>query len=82
MTRAIALKGELRVIQLGDRTIDAYFQKIESIVILLNALGLWHYQFIDIFNKGLPSALFYEFRDDLSVRFTFAPTTRDCLDLY
>lgn len=38
-TCTIALKGELRVIQLGDRTVDAYFQKIESIVTLLNTLG-------------------------------------------
>ncbi|GJY24841.1 hybrid signal transduction histidine kinase M [Tanacetum coccineum] len=38
-TRTIALKGELRVIQMGDLTADAYFRKIESIVTLLNDLG-------------------------------------------
>ncbi|GJU84384.1 hybrid signal transduction histidine kinase M [Tanacetum coccineum] len=38
-TRTIALKGELRVIQMGDFTADAYFRKIESIVTLLNDLG-------------------------------------------
>nr|GEX67661.1 hybrid signal transduction histidine kinase M [Tanacetum cinerariifolium] len=37
--RTIALKGELRVIQMGDLTADAYFRKIESIVTLLNDLG-------------------------------------------
>ncbi|GJS30283.1 hypothetical protein Tco_0490903 [Tanacetum coccineum] len=35
----IALKGQLWVIHLRDKTVDAYFQKIESIVTLLNALG-------------------------------------------
>ncbi|GJX30459.1 hybrid signal transduction histidine kinase M [Tanacetum coccineum] len=39
LTRTIALKGKLRVIQIGDRMVDAYFQKIESITTLLNALG-------------------------------------------
>lgn len=38
-TRAVTLKGDLRVIQLGDRTIYAFFQKLESIVTLLNATG-------------------------------------------
>ena len=38
-TRTVALKGELRVIQMGDLTADAYFRKIESIVTLLNDLG-------------------------------------------
>lgn len=38
-TRIIALKGELRVIQIVDRTVDTYFQKIESNAALLNALG-------------------------------------------
>ncbi|GJR79247.1 ribonuclease H-like domain-containing protein [Tanacetum coccineum] len=38
-TRTIALKGELRVIQRGELSVDAYFHKIESIVTLLNDLG-------------------------------------------
>nr|GEV58191.1 reverse transcriptase domain-containing protein [Tanacetum cinerariifolium] len=36
------------------------------------------YQFADIFTKGLPSALFEEFRSSLSVRRTFAQTAREC----
>ncbi|GJW37323.1 hybrid signal transduction histidine kinase M [Tanacetum coccineum] len=38
-TRTIALKGELRVIKMGDLSVDEYFHKIESIVTLLNDLG-------------------------------------------
>lgn len=38
-TRTVALKGELRVIQMGDLTADAYFRKIESIVTHLSDLG-------------------------------------------
>lgn len=37
-TKPVALKGELRMIQLGDLTIDAYFRKIESITTLLTNL--------------------------------------------
>ncbi|GKA99801.1 ribonuclease H-like domain-containing protein [Tanacetum coccineum] len=36
------------------------------------------YQFADIFNKGLSSALFEEFRSSLSVRCPPAPTARKC----
>ncbi|GKF26690.1 ribonuclease H-like domain-containing protein [Tanacetum coccineum] len=36
------------------------------------------YQFADIFTKGLPSALFEEFRTSLSVRCPPAPTTGEC----
>ncbi|GKD86191.1 ribonuclease H-like domain-containing protein, partial [Tanacetum coccineum] len=35
------------------------------------------YQFADIFTKGLPSALFEEFRFSLSVRYPPAPTARE-----
>nr|GEV89691.1 ribonuclease H-like domain-containing protein [Tanacetum cinerariifolium] len=35
------------------------------------------FQYVDIFTKGLPSALFDEFRDSLSVRCTPAPTARE-----
>ncbi|GKB01676.1 ribonuclease H-like domain-containing protein [Tanacetum coccineum] len=38
-TRTISLKGELRVIQMGDQTTDEYFSKIESILTLLTDLG-------------------------------------------
>nr|GEW67864.1 ribonuclease H-like domain-containing protein [Tanacetum cinerariifolium] len=37
-----------------------------------------HYQFADIFTKGLPSALFEEFRSSLSVRCASAPTAGEC----
>ncbi|GJR28778.1 ribonuclease H-like domain-containing protein [Tanacetum coccineum] len=36
------------------------------------------YQYADIFTKGLPSALFKEFRSSLSVRSSRAPTAREC----
>ncbi|GJU63758.1 ribonuclease H-like domain-containing protein [Tanacetum coccineum] len=36
------------------------------------------YQFSDIFTKGLPSALFEEFRSSLSVRCPSAPTAGEC----
>nr|GEU84913.1 ribonuclease H-like domain-containing protein [Tanacetum cinerariifolium] len=36
------------------------------------------YQFADIFTKGLPSALFEEFRSNLSIRCPPAPTTGGC----
>nr|GEU91510.1 ribonuclease H-like domain-containing protein [Tanacetum cinerariifolium] len=36
------------------------------------------YQFADIFTKGLPSALFEEFRSSLSVRCPPAPTKGEC----
>ncbi|GJX89534.1 ribonuclease H-like domain-containing protein [Tanacetum coccineum] len=36
------------------------------------------YQYADIFIKGLPSALFEEFRFSLSVRCSPAPTAREC----
>ena len=36
------------------------------------------YQYADIFTKGLPCALFEEFRTSLSVRPSLAQTVRDC----
>ncbi|GJV97621.1 ribonuclease H-like domain-containing protein [Tanacetum coccineum] len=36
------------------------------------------YQYVDIFTKGLPSALFEEFRTNLSVRSSPAQTAREC----
>ncbi|GJR10105.1 ribonuclease H-like domain-containing protein [Tanacetum coccineum] len=36
------------------------------------------YQYADIFTKGLPTALFDEFRSNLSVRSSTAQTARDC----
>ncbi|GJR42943.1 hybrid signal transduction histidine kinase M [Tanacetum coccineum] len=39
-TRTISLKGELRVIQMGNQTADEYFSKIEAILTLLTDLGL------------------------------------------
>ncbi|GKG09941.1 ribonuclease H-like domain-containing protein, partial [Tanacetum coccineum] len=36
------------------------------------------YQYADIFTKGLPTALFDEFRSSLSVRSSLAPTAGGC----
>ncbi|GJR97504.1 ribonuclease H-like domain-containing protein [Tanacetum coccineum] len=36
------------------------------------------YQYADIFTKGLPSALFEEFRSSLSIRCPLAPTAGEC----
>ncbi|GJX15113.1 ribonuclease H-like domain-containing protein [Tanacetum coccineum] len=36
------------------------------------------FKYADIFTKGLPSALFDEFRDSLSVHCTPAPTAEEC----
>ncbi|GJS24176.1 ribonuclease H-like domain-containing protein, partial [Tanacetum coccineum] len=36
------------------------------------------YQYVDIFTKGFPSALFEEFRSSLSVRCSPAPTAEEC----
>ncbi|GJX79742.1 ribonuclease H-like domain-containing protein [Tanacetum coccineum] len=38
----------------------------------------FRYQYADIFTKGLPSALFEEFRSSLSIRCPPAPTAREC----
>nr|GEU60971.1 reverse transcriptase domain-containing protein [Tanacetum cinerariifolium] len=38
-TRTISLKGELRMIQMGDLSVDAYFHKIKYIATLLHDLG-------------------------------------------
>ncbi|GJW81844.1 reverse transcriptase domain-containing protein [Tanacetum coccineum] len=38
-TRSLALKAELRILKLGDLSIDAYFRKIESIANILKGLG-------------------------------------------
>ncbi|PWA48493.1 myb-like protein P [Artemisia annua] len=38
-TKSIALRGELRVLNIGDMSVDAYFAKIEKIATLLNDLG-------------------------------------------
>lgn len=40
------------------------------------------YQYADIFTKGLPYALFQEFRTSLSVRGPPAPTAGECLSIY
>ncbi|GJR24575.1 hybrid signal transduction histidine kinase M [Tanacetum coccineum] len=38
-TRTVALKGELRMIQMEEHTAEEYFSKIDSIITLLNDLG-------------------------------------------
>nr|GEZ16140.1 ribonuclease H-like domain-containing protein [Tanacetum cinerariifolium] len=39
-TRTVALKGELRMLHMGDQSVDKYFSKINSLVTLLSDLGL------------------------------------------
>ncbi|GKB51839.1 ribonuclease H-like domain-containing protein [Tanacetum coccineum] len=55
--RAMALKAELRNLKLGDLSIDGYFQKIESIVSVLNGLGspLSNDDVVTFALEGLPS---------------------------
>ncbi|GKA50526.1 ribonuclease H-like domain-containing protein [Tanacetum coccineum] len=55
--RAMALKAELRNLKLGDLSIDGYFQKIESIVSVLNGLGspLSNDNVVTFALEGLPS---------------------------
>ncbi|GJR86581.1 ribonuclease H-like domain-containing protein [Tanacetum coccineum] len=55
--RAMALKAELRNLKLGDLSIDGYFQKIESIVLVLNGLGspLRNDDVVTFELEGLPS---------------------------
>nr|GEU76726.1 ribonuclease H-like domain-containing protein [Tanacetum cinerariifolium] len=55
--RAMALKVELRNLKLGDLSIDGSFQKIESIVSVLNCLGspLSNDNFVTFALEGLPS---------------------------
>ncbi|GJR57561.1 hypothetical protein Tco_1499723 [Tanacetum coccineum] len=56
-TRSIALKAELRSLKLGDLSIDAYFQKIESIDTILKGLGspLSNEDVVNISLEGLPT---------------------------
>nr|GEV62442.1 ribonuclease H-like domain-containing protein [Tanacetum cinerariifolium] len=55
--RAMALKAKLRNLKLGDLYIDGYFQKIESIVSVLNGLGspLSNDDVVTFALEGLPS---------------------------
>nr|GFB91388.1 hybrid signal transduction histidine kinase M [Tanacetum cinerariifolium] len=39
-TSTVALKGELRMLHIGDQSADEYFSKIDSLVTLLSDLGL------------------------------------------
>ncbi|GJR71738.1 ribonuclease H-like domain-containing protein [Tanacetum coccineum] len=59
--------------------IDIYFVRD---LVAANQVYVLHvpsrYQYADIFNKGLPSALFEEFRTGLSVRCPPAQTVREC----
>ncbi|GJW10292.1 hybrid signal transduction histidine kinase M [Tanacetum coccineum] len=58
-TRSIALKAELRSLKLGNLSIDAYFQKIESIDTILKGLGspLSNEDVVNISLEGLPTNL-------------------------
>ncbi|GKA59316.1 ribonuclease H-like domain-containing protein [Tanacetum coccineum] len=55
--RVMALKAELRNLKIGDLSIDGYFQKIESIVSVLNGLGspLSNDDVVTFALEGLPS---------------------------
>ena len=55
-SRSIALKAELRMMKLGDLSIDAYFRKIESIATVLASLGspLNDDDIVNIALDGLP----------------------------
>nr|GEV21255.1 hybrid signal transduction histidine kinase M [Tanacetum cinerariifolium] len=55
--RAMALKAKLHNLKLGDLSIDWYFQKIESIVLVLNGLGspLSNDDVVTFALEGLPS---------------------------
>ncbi|GJR81737.1 ribonuclease H-like domain-containing protein [Tanacetum coccineum] len=55
--RAMALKAELHNLKLGDLSIDGYFQKIESIVLVLDGLGspLSNDYVVTFALEGLPS---------------------------
>ncbi|GJV89036.1 ribonuclease H-like domain-containing protein [Tanacetum coccineum] len=59
--------------------IDIYFVRDLVVVGQVRVLHVpSRYQFPDIFTKGLPSALFEEFRSSLSVRRLPAPTAKEC----
>ncbi|GKC78628.1 ribonuclease H-like domain-containing protein, partial [Tanacetum coccineum] len=55
-THSIALKAELRSLKLGDLSVDAYFQKIKSIVSVLKGLGspLSDDDVVNLALEGLP----------------------------
>ncbi|GJX24110.1 hypothetical protein Tco_0228555 [Tanacetum coccineum] len=55
---------------------ETTFVGVESRVRVLHIPS--RFQFADIFTKGLPSALFEEFRTSLSVRCPPAPTAGEC----
>nr|GEW27940.1 hypothetical protein [Tanacetum cinerariifolium]GEW98511.1 hypothetical protein [Tanacetum cinerariifolium] len=59
--------------------IDIHFVRDLVAVVQVRVLHVpFRYQFVDIFTKGLPSALFEEFRTSLSVRCPPAPTAKEC----
>ncbi|GJY52302.1 ribonuclease H-like domain-containing protein [Tanacetum coccineum] len=59
-----------------------YCDNVSVVYLSSNLVRVLHvpsrYQFADIFTKGLPSALFEEFRSSLSVRSPPAPTAGEC----
>ncbi|GJV71109.1 ribonuclease H-like domain-containing protein [Tanacetum coccineum] len=56
-----------------------YYDNVSAVYLSSNLVRVFHvpshYQFANIFTKGLPSALFEEFRSSLSIRCPPAPTT-------
>nr|GFA00574.1 ribonuclease H-like domain-containing protein [Tanacetum cinerariifolium] len=59
-----------------------YCDNFSAIYMTANLVRVLHvlsrYQYADIFTKGLPYALFKEFRSSLSVRSSPAQTAREC----
>nr|GEX08130.1 hybrid signal transduction histidine kinase M [Tanacetum cinerariifolium] len=55
--QSLALKAELRSMKLGDLSIDAYFRKFESIVVILKGLGssLTDEDVVKFVLEGLPT---------------------------
>nr|GEZ60849.1 ribonuclease H-like domain-containing protein [Tanacetum cinerariifolium] len=60
---------------LSRSSAEADYRDVANVVRILHVPS--RFQYADIFTKGLPSALFDEFRDSLSVRCTPAPTARE-----
>ncbi|GKF38896.1 ribonuclease H-like domain-containing protein, partial [Tanacetum coccineum] len=56
--------------------IDIHFVRATGHIRVLHVPS--RYQYADIFTKGLPTALFDEFRDNLSVRSSPAQTAGGC----
>ncbi|GJZ72777.1 ribonuclease H-like domain-containing protein [Tanacetum coccineum] len=61
---------------LSHSSAEAEYRGVANVV--AETVGSFNISFADIFTKGLPSALFEEFRSSLSVRCASAPTANEC----